>query len=75
MSLISENKNQSPSSSLEYWQPLEVIGKVGFVVKGTYKTANTYSKLDIITYNGLRYISIVDNNIGHTPTDNTNEYW
>lgn len=50
------------------------LGKVAMTPKGTYSSSVTYSKLNIVYYNGLSYIYISDiDSSGHLPTDTT--YW
>lgn len=51
------------------------LGRIGFVLKGEYDEATTYNKLDVVTIEDYgSYVSKVNNNIGHKPTDDP-EYW
>jgi phage-related protein len=40
-----------------------------------YAGATSYSKNDIVLYNNIYYYSLVNNNIGNTPTSSPNSYW
>ena len=78
MSLKDSNRNHKPNTSTSWWESLESImqpiGKVSFRVQGDYNTNTTYSKLDIVKYNNLRYISRIDEN-NNTPTGATDSNW
>lgn len=49
------------------------LGRVQPLFKGEYVYTNRYSRLDNVFYEGNTYISLVDNNTRHYPTDNN--YW
>lgn len=49
------------------------LGKVAPSWKGAYSSSTTYSKLDIVQYNGSSWISKIDSNTNHTPAEGT--YW
>lgn len=49
------------------------LGRVQPIYKGQYQNNVTYNTLENVIYNGSSYVSIVDNNRNHLPTD-TN-YW
>ena len=46
----------------------QTIGKVMIVHKGTYNSQVSYSRLDVVVYNGSSYVSKTDNNTS-SPTD------
>lgn len=46
----------------------QTIGKVMIVHKGTYNSQVSYSRLDVVVYNGSSYVSKKDNNTS-SPTD------
>ena len=50
-----------------------VLGRVQPIYKGDWNNYTTYNILENVIYNGSTYVSIVDNNLNHFPT-NTN-YW
>lgn len=46
------------------------LGKIAFSWKGVYAAGTTYSKQDVVSYNGDSYVCIADATIGVTPTVN-----
>lgn len=49
-------------------------GRVAMVVKGAWSSSTTYSKLDVVSYDGSSYVSIADSNTNQTPSSAT-AYW
>lgn len=49
------------------------LGRVQPLFKGEYAYNNRYNRLDNVFYEGSTYISLVDNNTRHYPTDT--DYW
>ena len=47
------------------------LGRVGLNPRGAYNSTTTYSKLDVVTYNGSSYVSLTGST-GSAPTDTTN---
>lgn len=57
------------------WGPLGGGGIAGnFTARGTYDPATEYAALDLVAYNGVAYVSVQDNNTGHTP-DTSPTWW
>lgn len=50
-----------------------VLGAVGVLPVGEWSSANTYNRLDIVTYQGSSYVAIDDVPLNTLPTDTT--YW
>ena len=48
------------------------LGRVGLVLRGTYDAATTYSRMDVVTYQGSAYAA-TQATTGHAPTDAA--YW
>ena len=51
------------------------VGKILILPKSTWVNNTTYEILDAVTYEGKAYISKQSNNIGHTPSGQTDTYW
>lgn len=49
------------------------LSAIGYVPRGAYSAAATYSIDEMITYNGNLYVSLTDANTGNLPTDGA--YW
>ncbi len=45
------------------------LGKIAFSWKGAYAAGTTYTKQDVVSYNGDSYVCIVDTVVGAVPTD------
>lgn len=74
-SLIDENLGNDPDGSY-YWKKLEAIQeKENKVFKEIFNSETTYNKGDIVIYEGYRYKSIIDDNLGKIPESNTTEFW
>lgn len=54
-----------------------VNGQIGSVktYKGTWAAATKYYEGDIVLSSNMLYVSLVDNNTGHTPTTTDTTYW
>lgn len=50
-----------------------VLGAVGILPVGEWSSANTYNRLDIVTYQGSSYVAIDDVPVNTLPTNTT--YW
>lgn len=46
----------------------------GFTPRGTYAAGTTYATNDLVTFNGLPYVSRVDGNVGNQP-DTATAFW
>ena len=51
------------------------IGKILVTPKSTWVSDTNYEILDAVTYQGKAYISKQSNNIGNTPSGQTDTYW
>lgn len=52
---------------------MESIGRIILLPKGEYSSSTSYLHLDWVRYQGKAWVSKVDNNVGHTPTEG--DYW
>ena len=67
----------------KYWYPLSIKGDkgnkgddgIGLHFSGSWSSSETYSKDAAVTYGTSLFASLVDNNLSHTPSSNTNSYW
>lgn len=50
------------------------VGRVALVPVGEYSSSQTYSKLDIVSYDGSSYVCLIDDCIGKKPDENI-ECW
>ena len=50
------------------------LGKVGMTPAGSWSTSSTYEKLDVVTYEGSSYVSLVDSNINFNPSTSTGKW-
>lgn len=48
------------------------LGRVAYVPKGAYDALATYSRLDVVSYQGGSFVSLIDNNTGNTPVAGVN---
>ncbi|SEF86062.1 hypothetical protein [Parabacteroides chinchillae] len=48
------------------------LGRVAYVPKGVYDAGVTYNRLDVVSYLGSSWVSLINNNIGNTPTEGAN---
>lgn len=48
------------------------LGRVAYVPKGVYDAGVTYNRLDVVSYQGSSYVSLINNNIGNTPAEGVN---
>lgn len=49
-----------------------IIGKVSPVFKGEWSITETYTRLDIVKYNGSSYVCIAETLSGSVPTNENN---
>ena len=68
----------TPPTNTDYWYPLSIKGEkgvgIGLSYDGVWKSNFTYNKDSCVTYNNVLYASVIDNNIGKTPSQNSS-YW
>lgn len=70
---IAASTNKIPSSTTGYWEVLALKGS-SFNWIGEYSSLTTYSKQDVVSYNGSSYIYIAStSSSGNVPTDTS--YW
>ncbi|WP_099465189.1 hypothetical protein [Parabacteroides provencensis] len=48
------------------------LGRVAYVPKGVYDAGVTYNRLDVVSYLGSSWVSLINNNIGNTPAEGAN---
>lgn len=48
------------------------LGRVAYVPKGIYDAGVTYNRLDVVSYQGSSWVSLINNNIGNTPAEGAN---
>lgn len=62
--------NSSTNNDIMPTQNLQIdLGKVAIAPKGNYSATATYERLDLVKANNSGYVSIQDNNTGHSVTD------
>lgn len=63
----------------EYWYPLSIKGEkgvgLGLSYDGLWQANFTYNKDSAVSYGTCLYASTCDDNIGHTPSKTSNDYW
>lgn len=59
-----------------YWRLQDIKGQsgTGMAFYTAWDNITTYKKLDCVPYSNSLYVSIVDNNLNHNPSTNT-DYW
>ena len=50
------------------------LGKVGMTPAGSWSASSTYERLDVVTYEGSSYVSLVDSNINFNPSTSTGKW-
>ena len=50
-------------------------GKPGLEWEGVWSESKTYAKGQVVYHEGSSFVSLVNENTGHTPTIETNSYW
>lgn len=48
------------------------LGRVAYVPNGAYDPATKYNRLDVVSYQGGSFVSLIDNNTGNTPVAGVN---
>lgn len=50
------------------------LGKVGMTPKRTWSSSTTYERLDVVTYEGSSYVSLVDSNTNNNPSTSSTKW-